>query len=104
MPFVGGLISDASAYQYLPKSVEYLPEPVVMLQMLADAGFTEVDRTLRRRADGGATVAIRLKGRPWRPMRALASSPKGPLPPPQRKNQKPRKPRPWTHPAQAPEQ
>ncbi|HUW03126.1 MAG TPA: ubiquinone/menaquinone biosynthesis methyltransferase [Acidimicrobiales bacterium] len=46
VPFVGGLISDASAYQYLPKSVEYLPEPDVMLQMLADVGFTEVDRTL----------------------------------------------------------
>jgi hypothetical protein len=27
--------------------------------------LAEVDRTLRRRADGGTTVAIRLKGRPW---------------------------------------
>lgn len=27
--------------------------------------LAEVDRTLRRRADGGATVAVRLKGRPW---------------------------------------
>lgn len=27
--------------------------------------LSEVDRTLRRRADGGATVAVRLKGRPW---------------------------------------
>ncbi len=46
VPFVGGLISDASAYQYLPKSVEYLPEPEAMLTMLADAGFSDVDRTL----------------------------------------------------------
>jgi len=27
--------------------------------------LTEVDRTLRRRGDGGAVVAVRLKGRPW---------------------------------------
>jgi hypothetical protein len=27
--------------------------------------LSEVDRTLRRRADGGATIAVRLKGRPW---------------------------------------
>ena len=27
--------------------------------------LAEVDRTVRRRPDGGATVAIRLKGRPW---------------------------------------
>jgi demethylmenaquinone methyltransferase/2-methoxy-6-polyprenyl-1,4-benzoquinol methylase len=46
VPFVGGLVSDASAYQYLPKSVEYLPEPAVMLTMLADAGFSDVDRKL----------------------------------------------------------
>jgi hypothetical protein len=25
----------------------------------------DVERTVRRRADGGATVAIRLRGRPW---------------------------------------
>lgn len=46
VPVVGGLISDRSAYQYLPQSVEYLPEPPEMLAMLADAGFTEVDRHL----------------------------------------------------------
>ena len=46
VPFVGGLVSDASAYQYLPKSVEYLPEPEVMLEMLHDAGFSDVERTL----------------------------------------------------------
>ncbi len=27
--------------------------------------LAEVDRSLRRRADGGATVSVRLKGRPW---------------------------------------
>ncbi len=46
VPMVGGLLSDPSAYRYLPKSVAYLPEPEVMLAMLRDAGFTEVRRDL----------------------------------------------------------
>ncbi|MCG9477128.1 MAG: ubiquinone/menaquinone biosynthesis methyltransferase [Actinomycetia bacterium] len=46
VPKVGGLLSDPSAYQYLPKSVAYLPEPGVMLQRLADAGFVQVERQL----------------------------------------------------------
>lgn len=46
VPKVGGLLSDPSAYQYLPKSVAYLPEPGVMLQRLADAGFVQVERRL----------------------------------------------------------
>lgn len=46
VPKVGGLISDPSAYQYLPKSVAYLPDPDVMLGRLADAGFTYVERRL----------------------------------------------------------
>lgn len=46
VPKVGGLLSDASAYQYLPKSVAYLPEPQVMLDRLRDAGFTWVERRL----------------------------------------------------------
>ncbi|MBK5224204.1 MAG: hypothetical protein JJE52_15290 [Acidimicrobiia bacterium] len=27
--------------------------------------LVEVDRTIRRRSDGGATVSVRLHGRPW---------------------------------------
>ena len=46
VPKVGGLLSDPSAYQYLPKSVAYLPDPGVMLQRLADAGFVQVERQL----------------------------------------------------------
>lgn len=46
VPMVGGLLSDPAAYRYLPKSVAYLPEPEVMLQQLADAGFESVQRTL----------------------------------------------------------
>jgi demethylmenaquinone methyltransferase/2-methoxy-6-polyprenyl-1,4-benzoquinol methylase len=46
VPKVGGLLSDASAYQYLPKSVAYLPPPEEMLDDLADAGFSYVRRQL----------------------------------------------------------
>jgi demethylmenaquinone methyltransferase/2-methoxy-6-polyprenyl-1,4-benzoquinol methylase len=46
VPRIGGLLSDASAYQYLPRSVAYLPEAPAMLSMLADAGFEQVNRQL----------------------------------------------------------
>ena len=46
VPMVGGVLSDPTAYRYLPKSVAYLPEPEVMLGMLRDAGFDDVRRDL----------------------------------------------------------
>ena len=46
VPLVGGLLSDPAAYRDLPRSVAYLPEPSVMLQELAVAGFDGVDRRL----------------------------------------------------------
>jgi demethylmenaquinone methyltransferase/2-methoxy-6-polyprenyl-1,4-benzoquinol methylase len=46
VPLVGGLLSDPAAYRYLPRSVAYLPEPAVMLDQLATAGFLDVDRRL----------------------------------------------------------
>ena len=46
VPRIGGLLSDASAYRYLPQSVAYLPPPPKMLDLLGDAGFVEVDRRL----------------------------------------------------------
>ena len=46
VPLIGGLLSDASAYRYLPKSVAYLPEPEIMLDQIRGAGFTAVDRRL----------------------------------------------------------
>jgi demethylmenaquinone methyltransferase / 2-methoxy-6-polyprenyl-1,4-benzoquinol methylase len=46
VPLIGGLISDASAYRYLPRSVAYLPDPEAMRRMIVDAGFTGVDRRL----------------------------------------------------------
>jgi demethylmenaquinone methyltransferase / 2-methoxy-6-polyprenyl-1,4-benzoquinol methylase len=44
VPAVGALLSDGSAYRYLPRSVSYLPEPEVLMGMLAAAGFTAVRR------------------------------------------------------------
>jgi len=44
VPFVGGLFSDKAAYGYLPRSVAYLPPPVEMVRMLADAGFANSER------------------------------------------------------------
>ncbi len=46
VPLIGSLLSDGSAYRYLPKSVAYLPEPEVMLDQIRTAGFTDVDRRL----------------------------------------------------------
>ncbi len=44
VPRVGGLLSDRSAYSYLPRSVSYLPEPVRMVAMMNAAGLVDVER------------------------------------------------------------
>ncbi|MGI9602016.1 MAG: ubiquinone/menaquinone biosynthesis methyltransferase [Acidimicrobiales bacterium] len=46
VPFIGGILSDRTAYRYLPKSVAYLPEREVLVESLTDAGFVHVDHTL----------------------------------------------------------
>jgi demethylmenaquinone methyltransferase/2-methoxy-6-polyprenyl-1,4-benzoquinol methylase len=46
VPIVGGLLSDAAAYRYLPKSVAYLPATDVLLDELRGAGFSDVRRRL----------------------------------------------------------
>jgi demethylmenaquinone methyltransferase/2-methoxy-6-polyprenyl-1,4-benzoquinol methylase len=46
VPVIGGLLSDGSAYRYLPRSVAYLPAPDDMRRMVASAGFVDVDRRL----------------------------------------------------------
>jgi demethylmenaquinone methyltransferase/2-methoxy-6-polyprenyl-1,4-benzoquinol methylase len=48
-PRIGGLLSDASAYRYLPRSVAYLPPPDRMLANLREAGFDDVHRYLLSR-------------------------------------------------------
>ncbi len=46
IPRIGGLLSDRTAYEYLPRSVSYLPPPAEMLDLLAGRGFDSVNRTL----------------------------------------------------------
>ena len=55
VPVIGGLLSDGSAYRYLPRSVAYLPPPDDMRRMVVDAGFVDVDRRL---LSGGVTQLI----------------------------------------------
>jgi demethylmenaquinone methyltransferase/2-methoxy-6-polyprenyl-1,4-benzoquinol methylase len=42
VPLIGGLVSDRSAYRYLPRSVAYLPEPAELVSKLQGAGFEAV--------------------------------------------------------------
>ncbi len=44
VPLIGGLLSDRDAYQYLPRSVAYLPDHRVMCSMLSSHGFVAVHR------------------------------------------------------------
>jgi len=46
VPLVGGLLSDRSAYAYLPKSTVYLPPTAELLALLEDAGFEQVEQSL----------------------------------------------------------
>jgi demethylmenaquinone methyltransferase/2-methoxy-6-polyprenyl-1,4-benzoquinol methylase len=41
VPRIGGLLSDAAAYRYLPRSVAYLPSAGEMLAALGRAGFPD---------------------------------------------------------------
>ena len=45
VPRIGALLSDGSAYRYLPKSVAYLPEPADLVAMIRAAGFADATRT-----------------------------------------------------------
>lgn len=44
VPLIGGALSDRDAYRYLPRSMAYLPEPEVLLEMLRAAGFPDASR------------------------------------------------------------
>jgi demethylmenaquinone methyltransferase/2-methoxy-6-polyprenyl-1,4-benzoquinol methylase len=46
VPRIGGLLSDAGAYRYLPKSVAYLPAPDQLVGLFHEAGFPDTTRTL----------------------------------------------------------
>jgi demethylmenaquinone methyltransferase/2-methoxy-6-polyprenyl-1,4-benzoquinol methylase len=42
VPRLGAALSDRDAYQYLPRSVAYLPPTPVLRRMVADAGYSAV--------------------------------------------------------------
>jgi demethylmenaquinone methyltransferase/2-methoxy-6-polyprenyl-1,4-benzoquinol methylase len=42
VPLLGALLSDATAYAYLPRSVSYLPNSQELRQMIETAGFEQV--------------------------------------------------------------
>jgi len=46
VPWVGGRLSDAAAYRYLPRSVAYLPPTADLLAGIEHAGYIEVERRL----------------------------------------------------------
>ena len=46
VPIIGGLLSDAAAYRYLPQSVAYLPPTSALIAALADAGFERIEHRL----------------------------------------------------------
>ena len=43
VPVIGALLSDGSAYRYLPRSVAYLPSFPEFARLLARAGFEEIE-------------------------------------------------------------
>lgn len=55
VPRIGGLLSNASAYAYLPRSMAYLPPPAGMLAMLRDGGFPDA---VRHQLSGGITQLL----------------------------------------------
>jgi len=44
VPWIGGVLSNRSAYSYLPRSMAYLPPPARMVAMLRAAGFADARR------------------------------------------------------------
>jgi demethylmenaquinone methyltransferase/2-methoxy-6-polyprenyl-1,4-benzoquinol methylase len=44
VPVIGGVLSDRSAYAYLPRSMAYLPSPTDLLRLLRLAGFPDIRR------------------------------------------------------------
>jgi demethylmenaquinone methyltransferase/2-methoxy-6-polyprenyl-1,4-benzoquinol methylase len=63
VPVLGGLVSDAAAYRYLPRSTAYLPSTAELRGMLMDVGFSAVNQ---RPLSGGLSQLITAtrRGRP----------------------------------------
>jgi demethylmenaquinone methyltransferase/2-methoxy-6-polyprenyl-1,4-benzoquinol methylase len=55
VPRIGGFLSNATAYAYLPRSMAYLPPPAEMVAMLHSAGFRDAERI---QLSGGITQLL----------------------------------------------
>jgi demethylmenaquinone methyltransferase/2-methoxy-6-polyprenyl-1,4-benzoquinol methylase len=55
VPALGGALSDAEAYRYLPRSMAYLPPATELLAMLRSAGFPDCRRVA---LSGGITQLL----------------------------------------------
>ena len=60
VPRIGGLLSDRSAYRYLPRSVAYLPPPPELVRRFDGAGFT--GSTRRPLGAGAAQLLVATRG------------------------------------------
>ncbi|MBI2764744.1 MAG: ubiquinone/menaquinone biosynthesis methyltransferase [Chloroflexi bacterium] len=59
VPFLGGLLSDAAAYRYLPASTVYLPPERELIAMLHAAGFTRVRKKRHLLGAAQSITAVR---------------------------------------------
>lgn len=55
VPRIGAVLSDRTAYRYLPRSVVYLPPVEALVGAVADAGFPDVER---RTLSGGVVQLL----------------------------------------------
>ena len=46
VPLIGSVLSDSSAYRYLPRSVAYLPSPDDLMTGLKSVGFKQIEHKL----------------------------------------------------------
>jgi len=60
VPLVGGLLSDRSAYRYLPNSAAYLPDEDTLSALFVDAGFEPPEK--RRLMMGAAQLVVSRRG------------------------------------------
>ncbi len=64
VPRLGALLSDAAAYDYLPRSVSYLPTSQELRRLIEAAGF---ERVHKQRLCAGAVQIVRAVRSPSRP-------------------------------------
>jgi demethylmenaquinone methyltransferase/2-methoxy-6-polyprenyl-1,4-benzoquinol methylase len=62
VPLVGALLSEASAYRYLPRSFAYLPPADKMVRLLEQAGFAAVQHALLSGGISQLYIATRQDG------------------------------------------